>query len=73
VGSKCSIDLIQVNIWDIRTETVVSSIYGAKIAGDSLDIRDNFVLIGANRGKDQLQLWDWREKKLVQTLKWNQY
>ena len=51
---------IKVNIWDIRTESVVSSIFGAKIAGDSLDIRDNMVLTGANRGKDQLQLWDWR-------------
>jgi hypothetical protein len=60
MGPKCYIYLIQVNIWDVRTESVVSSIYGAKIAGDSLDIRENYVLIGANRGKDQLQLWDWR-------------
>lgn len=60
MGSKCNNYAIQVNIWDIRTESVVSSIYGAKIAGDSLDIRDNYVLIGANRVKDQLQLWDWR-------------
>ena len=65
--------LIQVNIWDIRTETVVSSIYGPKIAGDAVDIRDNLLLTGANRGKEQLQLWDWRENKLVHTFKWDEY
>jgi len=49
-----------VNVWDLRTGSVVNSFYGIKVAGDSIDIRDNFVLTGANRGKDQLQLWDWR-------------
>lgn len=42
---------MQVNIWDIRTESVVASIYGPKIAGDAVDIRDNLLLTGANRGK----------------------
>lgn len=30
---------MKVNVWDVRTESVVSSIYGPKIAGDALDIR----------------------------------
>lgn len=63
--------IFQVNIWDLRTGNVVSTIYGPKIAGDSLDIRDNILLTGANRGKDQLQLWDWRENKVVYSFKWD--
>ena len=55
-----SISLIKVHIWDIRTESVVQTIFGPKIAGDSIDIKDNILLTGANRGKDQLQLWDCR-------------
>lgn len=52
---------------------MVASIYGPKIAGDALDLRDNLLLTGANRGKDQLQLWDWRENKLVHTYHWDEY
>jgi hypothetical protein len=29
-------------------------LFGPKIAGDSVDIRDNLILTGANRGNDQL-------------------
>lgn len=60
-----------VNIWDIRTQSVVASVFGPKIAGDSLDIRDHMLLTGANRGKDQLQLWDWRQNKILHTFKWD--
>ena len=31
------------------------------------------LLTGANRGKDQLQLWDCREGKLVHTFHWDEY
>jgi hypothetical protein len=34
--------------------------FGPKIAGDGIDIKDNYVLTAANRGSEQLQLWDWR-------------
>lgn len=60
-----------VNIWDIRTGNVEASVFGPKIAGDSLDIRDNILLTGANRGKDQLQLWEWRQNKLLHTFHWD--
>ena len=45
------LSLTQINIWDLRTESVVTSIYGPKISGDSIDLRDNLLLTGANRGK----------------------
>lgn len=41
---------MNVHVWDRRTGDVISSIYGPKIAGDSLDIKDNLLLTGANRG-----------------------
>lgn len=62
---------MQVNVWDVRTNNVVSTIYGPKISGDSLDIRGNLLLTGANRGKEQLQLWDWKENKLMHTFAWD--
>lgn len=71
MGSKCNISSIQVNIWDIRTQSVVSCIYGAKITGDAVDIREDYVLTGASRTKDQLQLWDWRQNSVVQTFRWD--
>lgn len=52
---------------------MVSSVFGPKIAGDSLDIRENFLLTGANRGKEQLQLWDCRQGKLLHTYTWDEY
>ena len=51
---------------------MVSGVNGPKIAGDSLDLRDDMLLTGANRGVDQLQLWDWRTKKLISTFKWDE-
>jgi hypothetical protein len=47
-------------VWDRRIGDVVSTIFGPKIAGDGIDIKDNLLLTAANRGNDQLQLWDWR-------------
>lgn len=63
---------MNINVWDRRTGDVISTLYGPKIAGDSLDIKGNLILSGANRGNDQLQLWDWREKKeVLHTFKWS--
>jgi hypothetical protein len=61
-----------VNVWDRRTGDVVQTIFGPKIAGDGIDIKDNFILTAANRGNEQLQLWDWRENKIVHNFKWDE-
>ena len=35
-----------VQIWDIRQERSVASIYGYKVGGDSIDVRENSILVG---------------------------
>ena len=62
---------VQVNVWDIREAKSVATMYGPKISGDSVDIRGDQILTGANRGTDQLQLWDWRTQKLVTQFTWD--
>jgi hypothetical protein len=59
-----------VHIWDLRTESVVGTICGPKICGDTIDIKGQYILTGAYRSRDQLQLWDLGTQKLVQTLAW---
>lgn len=71
MGSKCKILKIQVHIWDIRQATVVGSLIGPKICGDAIDIKGNYILTGAHRLKDQLQLWNLGTQKLVHTFKWD--
>jgi hypothetical protein len=61
-----------VNIWDRRTGDVVKTLFGPKIAGDGIDIKGDLVLTAANRGTEQLQLWDWRENKVVHNFKWDE-
>lgn len=41
-------------IWDLRDHKTASTIYGPRIAGDSIDIFHEQMLTGSNRGKDQL-------------------
>jgi hypothetical protein len=60
-----------VNIWDIREGKSIATICGPKIAGDSIDIRDEYVLTGANRGNDQLELWDWKMNKVALKFRWD--
>eukprot|EP01017_Pseudomicrothorax_dubius_P010530 TRINITY_DN13774_c0_g1_i5.p1 TRINITY_DN13774_c0_g1~~TRINITY_DN13774_c0_g1_i5.p1 ORF type:complete len:365 (-),score=62.76 TRINITY_DN13774_c0_g1_i5:167-1261(-) len=59
-----------IQIWDIREGKSVGSIYGASISGDSLDYSKGTILTGSYRNKDQLQLWDLGERKLIETLDW---
>ena len=51
---------------------MVSSVNGPKISGDAIDFRDNLLLTGAHRGVNQLELWDWRKKKLLSSFRWDQ-
>ena len=44
---------------------------GPKITGDAIDLRDDYILTGSGRVTDQLQLWDYRTKSLVQTFNWD--
>jgi hypothetical protein len=56
----------------LREGNSIATLFGPKIAGDSIDIRDNLILTGANRGNDQLELWDWKAGKVVTKFRWDQ-
>ncbi len=60
------------HVWDLRTESAVGTICGPKICGDSIDVKGQYILTGAHRGRDQLQVWDLGSQKLIETLAWNE-
>eukprot|EP00743_Colponemidia_sp_Colp-15_P002144 GILK01002326.1.p1 GENE.GILK01002326.1~~GILK01002326.1.p1 ORF type:complete len:393 (+),score=63.42 GILK01002326.1:66-1181(+) len=59
-----------IQIWDIRMQHAVRSIYGPHICGDSVDIQNDVVLSGSWRPEEQLQLWDYRSGDIIETIKW---
>jgi hypothetical protein len=61
---------MQIYVWDLRTNAVEKCINGPKIGGEALDIHGDYVLTGADRNYDQLQLWSLKEEKLLNTFKW---
>jgi WD40 repeat protein len=61
-----------VQIWDLRRGHAVSAILGPHISGDALDISSDgkTLLTGSWRIERQLQLWDLRTERLLETLPW---
>lgn len=57
-----------VKFFDIREKKIIGSLYGPHIVGDSLDLRENYLLTGAASINNQLQIWDIRNYKLVETI-----
>lgn len=45
-----------VQVWDLREEASVRSIFGPHIAGDAVDIFDNYVVTGSWRPEQPLQV-----------------
>jgi len=62
-----------IKVWDIRQPSPCRSIYGPLICGDAIDMQgDQFLLTGAHRDKNQLQLWDFGKGELLTNIKWNE-
>ncbi len=61
-----------VQVWDIRLQRSVRSIYGPYICGDSLDIKGGRILTGSWRHTDPLELWDLGTCKLLTRLPFHQ-
>lgn len=59
--------------WDTRVGKHIDYIYGPLICGDSLDVRGNYILTGNWRNHHQLQIWDVRNKKVVEDINWEQF
>ena len=60
----------KVIMWDTRTGNGTMSFGGPNICGDSLDVRDNYLLTGSWREKNPLELWDIRTGKTVKSAQW---
>ena len=45
-------------LWDVRTQSVVRSIFGPHICGDALDVRNDVLVSGSFNSVDQLEFWD---------------
>lgn len=59
-----------IQIWDLRTEGAVRSIFGPHICGDSVDIHGTEVVSGSWRPTEQVQLWDYRSGELIANVGW---
>jgi len=59
-----------VQIWDLRIETSVKSIFGPHICGDAADICGDRILTGSWRPADQLEVWDFGTGKLLESIPW---
>ena len=60
-----------VKVWDIRQPSPVRSICGPFVCGDSIDLHDQFLLTGAYRDSEQLQLWDFGSMEPIDTISWD--
>ena len=45
-------------IWDVRVNRSVRSIYGPYVCGDSIDVHGGVILAGSWRHAHPLELWD---------------
>ena len=56
-------------IWDLRIKKSQGAIYGASLSGDTLDFKNGVILSGSCRIRDQVQLWDFRTRQLIESPK----
>ena len=62
-----------VQIWDIRDKKgSVRKICGPSISSDSLDIKNNVLLVGNYQNNDIVQLYDFKSGALIETLNINE-
>jgi len=61
-----------VQFWDLRRGHAVRAIFGPHVCGDAVDLSSdgNTLLTGSWRTDRQLQLWDFRSERLLDTIPW---
>ena len=57
-------------LWDLRVPKWVGSVYGPHVWGDSIDIRDGFILAGSYHNVDNLYLIDMKKMEIIKTIDW---
>jgi WD40 repeat protein len=58
----------RVILYDIRTKKFQGTILGPYIMGDSIDVRDNYIMTGSYSPKYKIQVWDLRNLKLISNI-----
>jgi COMPASS component SWD3 len=59
-----------IQFYDLRQGTIINSLYGPHLCGDSLDMKGDYLLTGSWALENQIQIWDLRTYKLLETVKW---
>ena len=59
-----------IHFWDLRQAKSVKQFYGPHVAGDSIDLREHKILVGCYASKDQIQVWDIRNLKKIESITW---
>jgi len=59
-----------VQVWDLRTEASLLSLYGPHICGDAIDLLGDTILTGSWRPQEQLELWDVKTGQRKSELAW---
>ena len=60
-----------VKVWDLNSGTVVRSIFGPEIAGDTVDIFGDLLVTGSHRSKNALQVWSLSHGKMIEEIEWD--
>lgn len=58
----------KITIWDVRTTKYVREIIGPHVCGDSVDVRDNYLISGSYHIREQLQVWSLESGANIHTL-----
>eukprot|EP00759_Apiculatamorpha_spiralis_P016768 PhF_6_TR2296/c0_g1_i1/m.4020 len=59
-----------VQIWDLRQNKSVRSIYGPYLCGDGLDMLEGTILCGSTRNKDNMEFFDFGTCKKIGAVTW---
>lgn len=60
-----------IKVWDLHTGTVVRSIFGPEVSGDSIDVHEDLLLAGSHRSKNSLQVWSLSYGTVVEEIEWD--
>ncbi|TPX32652.1 hypothetical protein SmJEL517_g04282 [Synchytrium microbalum] len=61
-----------IQMWDVRLQSSVRSIFGPHLCGDALDLTDDgtTIVTGSYRRTEALQLWNWADGSLQESVPW---
>lgn len=61
----------KLTVWDVRSSTICREFLGPHVCGDSVIIRDNYIISGSYHIKDQIQVWALDSGRNIHTVSLN--